>query len=141
MESFITKKRVVGGQRVVEADYFYFRYTDMVLLHAEAQANLGNDATAITVLKILMDERLDDTTYLDVLSGQDLIDEIYLQTRIELWGEGKSYLAMKRNKATITRGSNWIDFAGESYDYNDEKLTFEIPEEEIRDNPLINAQN
>ena len=113
----------------------------MVLLHAEAQANLGNDATAIAVLKILMDERLDDTTYLDVLSGQDLIDEIYLQTRIELWGEGKSYLAMKRNKATITRGSNWIDFAGESYDYNDEKLTFEIPEEEIRDNPLINAQN
>jgi hypothetical protein len=138
---FYHDKRVVGGQRVVEADYFYFRYTDMVLLHAEAQANLGNDATAIAVLKILMDERLDDTTYLDVLSGQDLIDEIYLQTRIELWGEGKSYLAMKRNKATITRGSNWIDFAGESYDYNDEKLTFEIPEEEIRDNPLINAQN
>jgi hypothetical protein len=39
--------------------------------------------------------------------------EIYLQTRIEFWGEGKSYLAMKR-KATTTRGSNHLFFAGDS---------------------------
>jgi hypothetical protein len=49
--------------------------------------------------------------------------EIYLQTRIEFWGEGKSYLAMKRNKATTTRGSNHLFFAGDSFQYNDAKLT------------------
>ena len=138
---FYHEDRVPLGQRVVTADLFYFRYADMVLLHAEAQAHLGNDVAAKTILDILLSQRITDTSYLIPLAGQDLIDEIYLQTRIEMWGEGKSYLAMKRNKATITRGSNWIDFAGESYDYNDEKLSFEIPEQEIRDNPLINNQN
>mgnify|MGYP005737545419 FL=1 len=138
---FYHEDRVFFGQRTVTADYFYFRYADMVLMHAEAQANLGNDAAAISTLEILLSERLDDTSYLAALSGQDLIDEIYLQTRLESWGEGKSYLAMKRNKATITRGPNWIDFAGDSFSYDDDKLSFEIPEAEIRDNPFINDQN
>ncbi len=88
-----------------------------------------------------MDHRIPDTSYLDALSGADLQDEVYLQTRIELWGEGKSYLAMKRLRKTITRGSNWLDFAGQSFDYNDERLTFEIPEIEIRNNPNISEQN
>lgn len=48
---------------------------------------------------------------------------------------------MKRRRETITRGSNWLDFPGTSYSYDDEKLTFEIPEEEIRDNPFISEQN
>jgi hypothetical protein len=138
---FYHEDREPLGQRVVTADLFYFRYADMVLLHAEAQAHLGNDAASKTVLDILLSQRIVDRSYLVPLTGQDLIDEIYLQTRIEMWGEGKSYLAMKRNKASITRGSNWLDFAGETYDYDDEKLSFEIPEQEIRDNPLVNSQN
>jgi hypothetical protein len=138
---FYHEDRTFFGQRVVTADLFYFRYADMVLLHAEAQANLGNDVAAKTVLDILLSKRIVDTSYLVPLTGQDLIDEIYYQTRLELWGEGKSYLAMKRNKATITRGANWLDFDGQSYDYDDEKLSFEIPEQEIRDNPLISSQN
>ena len=140
---FFHEDRKIGGQRTIEADYFYFRFADMLLLHAEAQAYLGNETEAKAALTSLLDERLvsGDTSYLDALSGQALIDEIYLQTRIELWGEGKTYLAMKRNKATVTRGSNWLDFPGQSFEHNDEDLTFEIPEEEIRDNPLINDQN
>jgi hypothetical protein len=138
---FYHEDREPLGQRVVTTDLFYFRYADMVLLHAEAQAHLGNDAASKTVLDILLSQRIVDRSYLVPLTGQDLIDEIYLQTRIEMWGEGKSYLAMKRNKASITRGSNWLDFAGETYDYDDEKLSFEIPEQEIRDNPLVNSQN
>ena len=57
------------------------------------------------------------------------------------WGEGKSYLAMKRLKKTITRGPNWLDYAGQSFNYNDERLTFEIPEIEILNNPNISDQN
>ena len=49
------------------------------------------------------------------LSGQALIDYIYLQTRLELWGEGKTYFAMKRNQATVNRGSNHVFRAGESF--------------------------
>jgi hypothetical protein len=85
--------------------------------------------------------RVPDASYIDGLSGQALKDEIYLQTRIELWGEGKSYLAMKRNKATATRGANHLSFVGEAIPYNDERMTFEIPEGEIQYNPFISTQN
>ena len=46
------------------------------------------------------------------MTGQALLDEIYKQTRVEFWGEGKSYLAMKRNHATLTRGANHLFQAG-----------------------------
>lgn len=138
---FYHKDRKIGGQRNVTADYIYNRVEELHLLHAEAEAALGNDAAARQSLKAVLDHRIPDSSYLDALSGADLQDEIYLQTRIELWGEGKSYLAMKRLRKTITRGSNWLDYAGQSYNYNDEKLTFEIPEIEIRNNPNISEQN
>jgi hypothetical protein len=80
---------------------------------------------------------LPSTAYVDGLSGQALKNEIYLQTRIELWGEGKSYLAMKRNKATITRGSNHLSNVGIPIPYNDNRLTLEIPQSEVQNNPFI----
>ena len=138
---FYDDDRVIGGQRTVTADYIYMRVAEMYLLHAEASAKTGDEASAKTSLKALLAERVGDSSYVDALSGQALLDEIYLQTRIEMWGEGKSYFAMKRNQATITRGANWLDFAGDSFSYDDDKLTYEIPEAEIRDNPLINDQN
>ena len=91
-------------------------------------------------LKLLLAERLPDASYVDGLSGQDLLDEIYLQTRIEFWGEGKSYLAMNRNRATITRGANHLSFAGESFSYDDDRLSFEVPQSEVQNNPNITQQ-
>lgn len=135
---FYHEDRVFRGQRNVTADYFYMRVAEMYLLNAEANARANKEADAKVSLKALLSKRIPDTSYVDGLSGQALLDEIYLQTRIELWGEGKSYLAMKRFKATITKGSNHAYLRGTSYKYNDEKLTFEIPQAEIIDNPLIN---
>ena len=130
-----------GTSTQVKADYVYMRHAEMVLLEAEALAKSGQDGAARNVLHSLVDNRVDDPSYIDALSGQALIDEIYMQTRWELWGEGKSYFAMKRNQATITRGSNHLSFVGESISHNDNRLTFEIPQREIQDNPFINDQN
>ena len=141
INKFYDPNRVIGGQSPVTTDYVYMRVAEMYLLNAEAAARQGMDAEAITSLKALLDLRMDDTSYLDGLSGQALLNEIYLQTRIELWGEGKSYLAMKRNKATITRGPNHLSFVGVAIPYDDDRLTFEIPEQEIQDNPFINSGN
>lgn len=138
---FYDPARVIGGQNPVTTDYVFMRVEEMYLLNAEAAANLGMDGEAVNSLKALLNERVDDVAYLDDLSGQALLDEIYLQTRIELWGEGKSYLAMKRNKATVVRGSNHLSFVGVPIPYDDERLTFEIPESEIQNNPFINSQN
>ena len=138
---FYHPAKVIGGQRTIDADYVYMRVEEMYLLNAEACAKTGDEAGARKSLKAIMALRVPDASYIDALTGKALQDEIYLQTRIELWGEGKSYLAMKRNKATVTRGSNHLSFVGEAIPYNDERLTFEIPEGEIQFNPFISTQN
>ncbi|MGB0375803.1 MAG: RagB/SusD family nutrient uptake outer membrane protein [Flavobacteriaceae bacterium] len=137
---FFHPNRTIGGQRAIDADYVYMRVAEMHLLNAEARANTGDDAGAQQKLTQLITARTSDGTdpyNVGALSGQALKDAIYLQTRIELWGEGKSYLAMKRNRATITRGSNHLSFAGDQFSFDDDKLTFEIPELEILNNPEI----
>lgn len=137
VNKFFDPARVIGGQRNVITDLLYMRIEEMYLLNAEAQAKLTQDGPARNRLKELLAKRITDISYVDALSGQALKDEIYLQTRIELWGEGKSYLAMKRNKATITRGDNHLFFDGESFAYDNDKLTFPIPQAEIINNPAL----
>lgn len=137
LNKFFDPGRVDGGQRSVTTDYVYMRLEEMYLLNAEAKAKLNMDGPAKDRLKQLLAKRITNYSYVDALSGQSLRDEIYLQTRIELWGEGKSYLAMKRNKATITRGPNHLFEAGKSFPYNADELTLVIPQAEVLNNPQL----
>lgn len=129
--------RTLDGMRNITADYIFMRADEFHLLAAEGLAKSGNTTEAKSILKNFLSYRLNDTSYVDALSTQGLLDEIYLQTRIELWGEGKSYLAMKRNKATVTRGANHIYHAGSSFSYDDDRLTLDIPQQEVNNNPYI----
>lgn len=137
VNKFFDPGRKPGGQRQITTDLLYMRSDEFYLLNAEAKAHQSKDGEARDVLKSFLSNRISDLTYIDLLSGQDLLNEIYLQTRIELWGEGKSYLAMKRNKATITRGDNHLYEAGNSFQYNDPRLTFVIPQAEVLNNPNL----
>ena len=130
--------RTSGGTRYVDMDYIYMRADEFYLLNAEAKARLGQNSAAQTQLSSYLSDRITDVSYISLLTGQALLNEIYLQTRIEFWGEGKTYLAMKRNKATITRGPNHLFEAGKSFAYNDPKLTFSIPQYEVLNNPNLN---
>ncbi|WP_296311021.1 RagB/SusD family nutrient uptake outer membrane protein [Winogradskyella sp. UBA3174] len=114
-----------GVNTTTSSDYHYMRYAEFVLLKAEAEANMNLDAVAKTTLNELVAARITDASYLNALSGQSLKDEIYKQTRLELWGEGKSYLAMKRNMATTQRGANHLSFVGEPIAHDDHRLTFD----------------
>lgn len=138
INKFFDPARVSGGQRQVITDYVYMRADEFYLLNAEAKFRLGQEGPARTQLASFLADRITDLSYLNALSGAALQNEIYLQTRIELWGEGKSYLAMKRNKATVTRGSNHLFEAGKSFAYNDPRLTFSIPQAEVLNNPNLN---
>lgn len=141
LDKFYDPAKEIAGQRVITTDYIYMRVAEMYLLNAEASARSGDEPGARTRLGELLAERGVDPAYLSGLSGSALLDEIYLQTRIELWGEGKSYLALKRFKKSTTRGSNHLSNVGVTIPYDDERLTFEIPESEIQNNPFINSQN
>lgn len=136
VNKFFAVDRELGGEKNVVSDYIYLRIAEMYLLNAEAAAKSGDEATAKSSLKAVVELRVDDATYIDALGGQALLDEIYKQTNLELWGEGKSYLAMKRNERTVVYPSNHLTNAGESYPYNADELTLEIPIEEIQNNPF-----
>lgn len=134
---FFDPGRTAGGQRVVVTDYVYMRADEFYLLNAEANAKLGQDVAARESLKALLAERVPDNSFVDALSGAALQDEIYHQTRIELWGEGKSYLALKRDKKTATRGANHLFEAGNSFPYNSVEMNFPIPQAEVINNPVL----
>lgn len=138
---FFDPARVAGQQRFILTDYLYMRIDEVYLLCAEVAARSGDEETARTRLKELLTDRIPDVSYIDGLSGNGLQQEIYLQTRIELWGEGKAYLAMKRNKYNMVRGSNWLFSPNVTLPYNDPKLTYCIPQNEIQNNPLLNEGN
>ena len=140
---FYTPDRELGTQRQILTDYVYMRVAEMYLLNAEACMKTGDEAGARIRLKELLKERLpaNEISYVDNLSGPDLLDEIYLQTRIELWGEGKTYLAMKRLDRSTRRGENHLYNVGETLQSDDPKLTFLIPQLEIQNNILISEQN
>lgn len=133
--------RVWDGQRPVETDVHYMRIAEVYLLHAEAAYKANDVGAARSALKAVVSERVDDASYIDGLAGNDLFSEIVLQSRIELWGEGKSYLLKRRNKLNIVRGSNHLIFVGETIPYDDNRLSFEIPQSEIQNNPFISSQN
>lgn len=130
--------RTVFGDRTWTNDLLYMRVAEMYLIKAEALARSGKDAEAAATLWELVKERNPEAEErISALTGQELLDEIYFQIRVELWGEGKTYLAMKRFEATHARGPNHKELVGEAISYNDSRMHFEVPEDEITNNPFI----
>jgi starch-binding outer membrane protein, SusD/RagB family len=85
------------------ADYVLMRASEMYLIEAEALARTNQPGQAKTVLESLVQTRLPG--YTTSATGQALIDEILLQRRIELWGEGFSLLDLKRLNMPLIRPS------------------------------------
>jgi hypothetical protein len=74
------------------------------------------------------------------LSDAQLLEAIYFNWRVEMWGEGKTLFAVKRFKKTVRRASNHAMRPGESFAYNYERMIFEIPENEQINNPNLVPQ-
>ena len=126
-----------------EGDYVYMRAAEMYLMEAEALARSGNDSQAATVLYQLVSTR-DPGYTLSTNTGQNLINEILLQRRIELWGEGFAWYDMKRNGIALVRDytdSNHAAFGRENYSATAHEFLFQIPIAEIENNLEINTED
>lgn len=121
-------------------DYVYMRAAEMVLIEAEAYAHLGDEAKAATVLKELMVAR--DPSWNEASVS---VNDIWIQRRIELFGEGFSYFDLKRLYKGIdrTKATNHLDGYNVKIDAGDAAWTYQIPEREITENDMIdkNEQN
>ena len=119
-----------------------YRSAEMMLSEAEAQCHLGNDAAAQALLKEL-NKNL-DSAYDCTKTGADLLTEVKLYRRIDLWGEGFDWYDYKRWNEPIVRktkaqgGSFAAAFAVTINVGDGNKWTWKIPKRELDYNGLIN---
>ncbi len=120
-------------------NYMYMRAAEMVLIEAEAYAHLNQGAKAAEVLKVLMSKRQPSWNRASVT-----VEDIYLQRRIELWGEGFSYYDLKRLNKGIDRtyaGNNHLPSYDIKVDAQDVRWIYQIPLSEIQENKLISEDD
>ncbi|MDE5902397.1 MAG: RagB/SusD family nutrient uptake outer membrane protein [Muribaculaceae bacterium] len=125
-------------------DYCMMRASEMLLTEAEAACHNGDDATAVAALLELNAQR--NPNYTCSLSGDALLDEVRLQRRFELWGEGFSVFDLKRWNMPMVRNpwernnvnSNNIPVAYQlRIEPNARTWKFAVPLNESRYNKLV----
>lgn len=117
-------------------DVVMMRSAEMILIEAEARARL-NDADAATLLYSLQLDR-DASAVASGNTGDDLIKEILLERRKELYGEfGVAYLDAKRTLTDIVRAGNHVSAQVGVIHPDDNCLNMMIPKIEIDANVSI----
>lgn len=91
----------------------HFRSSEMYLIEAEACYFSKDEDGARTALLNLVKNTGRDPQYTCTATGEELLNEIKFQRRIELWGEGFEFFDIKRYGGTIDRksfkdGGNWM---------------------------------
>lgn len=126
-----------------EGDYIYLRSSLMYYIESEALARSGNEPQAQQVLHEITSAR--DSGYVrSTKTGQELIDEIILQKRIEMWGEGYAFFDLKRLGKDVVRdysGSNHATFGKVNFTAGSANFLLQIPEAEVNANPSILPNN
>lgn len=112
------------------------RVSEMYLNLAEAAANAGQTALAQATLTTLK-QRSVDPAYAATNTGQALIDEILLERRLELLGEGHRLFDLKRNALGIDKTAT--DLTGELIPFTDLRILAPLPQADLNLNP--NLQN
>ena len=84
------------------------RYEEMFFIAAEAAARLGDAGTAKTILTKVMSTR-NPSYNCKASSPEDVAEEVFLQKRIEFFGEGITFFDYKRLNKSVDRtaSSNW----------------------------------
>ncbi|WP_307756574.1 RagB/SusD family nutrient uptake outer membrane protein [uncultured Alistipes sp.] len=119
-------------------DEVFMRLSEAYLLKAEAEARGGNSTAAQQTLFDLVSKR--DTGYAkSTKTGDALLQEIFLQSRIELWGEGHEFFTNKRFNVGVDRMSS-TNHTHKVAKPAGKEFTYQIPLTiEISSNPYITA--
>jgi hypothetical protein len=132
-----------GGSGSSIGDVVLMRAAEMYLIEAEAKARLGQDAGAQDALFTLLKNR--DASYTkSTKTGTALINDILLQRRIELWGEGFRFYDLKRLNQPLDRtGANHDASVAVvlTIPVDDVRWEFLIPQDEINNSNGLVRQN
>ena len=141
---YLSKKFRVADLNLSIGDVPYMRAAEMYLIEAEALARSGNDAGAADVLNTLAVNR--DPKYTkSTKTGAALVEEIMVQRRVELWGEGFRFYDLKRTNSALNRngGNHSATFTNGVLDVpaGDKRWQFLLPNDEIRNTNGVVVQN
>ncbi len=128
----------VYGNTVNASDWPLMRAEEMLLIMAEGYALSGDIFMGKQVLEEFVREYR-DPEFTSIASNEtELIDEIWFQRRIELWGEGFAFFDLLRLKKPMVRYEGSISNFPASLIFNlepEEKIMlWRIPEKEINTN-------
>ncbi|MGS2763242.1 RagB/SusD family nutrient uptake outer membrane protein [Sinomicrobium sp. M5D2P9] len=136
---YTNQKFLAAGTGDSRMDVPYMRAAEMYLIEAEALSYIDENASR-NILYELASNR-DSEYVLSTNSGQDLKEEIYLQRRIELWGEGFRFYDLKRLNLPLDRtGANHVgSVINNIYTVpaGDNRWQWLIPLDAINANPLL----
>lgn len=124
-------------------DMVYMRMSEMYLIQAEALARAGQEDNARNVLYEWLKTR-DPEYKLSSNRGQALIDEILINRRVELWGEGFRFTDLKRLNMDMDRRDSNHDEAVCNILFvpaGDSRWQWKISTSEMNVNPLMEQNN
>jgi len=129
------------NQQVGNAERISIRASEMYLIEAECEAEMGNTTAAQYALYVVQ-SRANPSVVKSTATGQALIDEVLMERRKELFGEGFRWNDIKRRNLPFKReGDHWVkfDFGPNDADYY--RLTFPIPQSEIDANSKLSQED
>ena len=135
---FGTGDRTATGDAAAAADWILMRAEELILIKAEGLAKSGQDGASVLTNFV--------QTYRDpafAISG-DIEDEIWMQRRIELWGEGFAWGDIMRLEKDIIRttSTNWPEAWVQDVKAGRNILLWRIPQSEIEaNNGISDADN
>ncbi len=141
---YMTRKFLLTNPGNSNGDLVFMRSAEMYLIEAEALARqTGKETEARQALFTLAKQR-DPNYVLSTNSGQDLIDEILIQRRVELWAEGFRFYDLKRLNLPLDRtGGNHDNSLAQLMQEpaGTKNWIFLIPRAEIENSQNIVQQN
>ena len=129
------------NQQVGNAERISIRASEMYLIEAESNAELGNNSLAQDAL-FMVQNRAFPNSQKSINTGKELIDEILIERRKELFGEGFRWNDIKRRNLPLVReGDHWVKLNIQPNDEDYYRLTFPIPQKEIDANKSLSESD
>lgn len=128
-----------SGREDRRGNFVYMRTEDLLLVEAEAAARLGEFDYAGELLRSLQTLRGAKTS---TSIGDDLIEEILLERRKELYGEGHASFDLIRAHKGLKRGGDHSAHTGaKKLPAGSWLMIYQIPLTEINNNPNIDSSD
>lgn len=132
----------VFGNTTNSSDWPLMRVEEMYLIKAEAEAMSGNLGAGKSTLESFVQTYRNLSFISHATSAEELQDEVWLQRRMELWGEGFALFDILRLKKPIVRkGTNYPASVQFNLDPESQIMIYRIPQCEMETNEGITDED